>query len=640
MFNFGELVTAGYIYAAVSFALSVVLIAVKNLIGKEKHYYSDLEYVNVNVVAATIIWLLGYPAGEIIVLSGLSACSMLLAHKLLKNFTIAGRLLLVTYTLFNIVGLLWGFWFISNVEVSTVTRILMFTGYPLLFLTLFGGLATAFEQWEVLGKTKWSRPSTPLPNGKLERYPRVCLQVPAYSEPPDVVIATLDSIARLNYPNFEVMVIDNNTKDPNLWKPVEKHCGELGERFRFFHVDPIEGAKAGALNFALKYTPEDVEIIGVVDSDYQVEPDFLERLVGYFEDPKIGFVQTPHDYREWGQSLYQRMCYWEYKYFFETVMPSLNERDAALTVGTMCLIRKRALEDAGGWAEWCATEDSELSIRIHAAGYSSVYTSETFGRGLIPETFSGYKKQRFRWTYGPVQELKRHFRLYLPKFMAEPSYLTRLQKIHHLNHGFGYLNLGLGALFIPFGFATMVSMIFHREVVNIPSVLWMTSLIVLFSSFTLRWLIYHVYMKCPLKDTIGAYIANSALSHTYIVASIKCLFTGEIEWQRTNKFKALPLGLGAVTSAQTELFIGISILVSGGFALYLLPGLGLHSMLGVAMMMRSLDYLAAPAMALLAEHDVKKSRESEKFVTKPVPAAGVSSQYQGIKRSINTTYKD
>jgi cellulose synthase/poly-beta-1,6-N-acetylglucosamine synthase-like glycosyltransferase len=156
-------------------------------------------------------------------------------------------------------------------------------------------------------------------------------------------------------------------------------------------------------------------------------------------------------------------------------MPSLNERDATLTVGTMCLIRKRALEDAGGWSEWCQTEDSELSIRIHAAGYSSVYTNETFGRGLIPETFLGYKKQRFRWTFGPVQELKHHFKLYLPKFMAKPSAMTRLQKVHHLNHGFGYLNLGIGSLFIPFGLAALISIVLNHEVIAVPKAMWITA---------------------------------------------------------------------------------------------------------------------------------------------------------------------
>jgi cellulose synthase/poly-beta-1,6-N-acetylglucosamine synthase-like glycosyltransferase len=71
------------------------------------------------------------------------------------------------------------------------------------------------------------------------------------------------------------------------------------------------------------------------------------------------------------------MCYWEYKAFFHTTLVALNERDAALTIGTMCLLRKKAVEEAGGWATWCLTEDSELAIRIHDLGYSSIYVPST-----------------------------------------------------------------------------------------------------------------------------------------------------------------------------------------------------------------------------------------------------------------------
>jgi cellulose synthase/poly-beta-1,6-N-acetylglucosamine synthase-like glycosyltransferase len=216
------------------------------------------------------------------------------------------------------------------------------------------------------------------------------------------------------------------------------------------------GAKAGALNLALEHTESDTEIVGVVDADYQVEPDFLDRLVGAFEDPKLGFIQTPHDYRAWQRSRYLRMCYWEYRYFFKTTLVSLNERDAALTVGTMCLIRRRALEEAGGWAEWCLTDDSELAIRIHALGYSSLYLEETFGRGLIPETFEGYKRQRARWTYGPVQEFKHHLRLLLPHPYGLRSELTPTQKLHHLNHGLDRAAIGMSLLVVPIAAAAAI----------------------------------------------------------------------------------------------------------------------------------------------------------------------------------------
>ena len=72
----------------------------------------------------------------------------------------------------------------------------------------------------MLCRRTWWRPRTPLPAGPRDRHPKVSLHVPAYAEPPEVVIATLDALARLRYPNFEVLVIDNNTKDPGLWRPV------------------------------------------------------------------------------------------------------------------------------------------------------------------------------------------------------------------------------------------------------------------------------------------------------------------------------------------------------------------------------------------------------------------------------------
>ncbi len=132
------------------------------------------------------------------------------------------------------------------------------------------------------------------------------------------MIGTLDALSRLRYPNFEVLVIDNNTTDEALWRPLEEHCRRLGHRFRFFHLEQWPGAKAGALNFALTQTDPAAELVAIIDADYHAEPDFLAALVGYFDDPRLGFVQTPHDYRDWESSGYLRMCYYEYKGFFWT----------------------------------------------------------------------------------------------------------------------------------------------------------------------------------------------------------------------------------------------------------------------------------------------------------------------------------
>ena len=214
------------------------------------------------------------------------------------------------------------------------------------------------------------------------------------------------------------------------------------------------------LNWAFPHTDPDAELIAVVDADYHVEPEWLRRTVGFFDDPRMAFVQCPHAYRDYDHSRFGRWANWEYAVFFATGMVSLNEHNAGLTVGTISLIRKQALQDAGGWAEWCLTEDSELAVRIQAIGYDSVYLTEKFGRGLIPETFEAYRKQRFRWTYGPVQELRRHWRLFLPRRLgATPSHLTPAQKVHHANHGIDVVCVGLRALTLPLAAGLAASML-------------------------------------------------------------------------------------------------------------------------------------------------------------------------------------
>ncbi len=178
-------------------------------------------------------------------------------------------------------------------EVSTLTRVLLLAPLPLALVLLPAALVRQFENVEPLVRRSWTRPRGPRRLEPGTTAPRVTFHVPAHAEPPEVVIATLDSLARLDYPNFDVLVIDNNTTDPALWVPVQDHCQRLGPRFRFLHVEGLKGAKAGALNLALNHTDPAAELIAVIDADYQVSPEFLAETVGHFEDATIGFVQTP-----------------------------------------------------------------------------------------------------------------------------------------------------------------------------------------------------------------------------------------------------------------------------------------------------------------------------------------------------------
>jgi exo-beta-1,3-glucanase (GH17 family)/cellulose synthase/poly-beta-1,6-N-acetylglucosamine synthase-like glycosyltransferase len=254
--------------------------------------------------------------------------------------------------------------------------------------------------------------------------PKVSIHLPAYNEPQEMLKQTLDAIARLDYQNYECIVVINNTPDPALWLPIEEHCRTLGERFKFVRADNLAGFKAGALRLALVHTAADAEVIGVLDADYVVHQDWLKDLVPLFRDPTVGLVQAPQDHRDSERSVMHHAMNGEYAGFFDIGMVQRNEANAIIVHGTMCLIRRAAIEVAGGWSSDTICEDTDLGLTLLELGWQAHYTNTRYGHGLLPDSFDAYKKQRHRWAYGGFQILKKHWRRFLPG----GSRLTREQK--------------------------------------------------------------------------------------------------------------------------------------------------------------------------------------------------------------------
>ena len=212
----------------------------------------------------------------------------------------------------------------------------------------------------------------------------VSLHIPAYNEPPEILIETIKAVERIDYPNFEIVVVDNNTPDPAVYGPVEEYCRGR-DRVRFVHVAPWPGYKAGACNLALRrYTDPRAEIIGLVDADDIVQPHYLRETASYFSDPQLGFVQSFEGNRDFQGSAYYTACVDSYQAFYLAQMSSRNERGSVPFVGTMGLFRRSALEEVGGWNEWCISEDTEASLRVLKAGWSGLYVPRCFGRGSRP----------------------------------------------------------------------------------------------------------------------------------------------------------------------------------------------------------------------------------------------------------------
>ena len=438
---------------------------------------------------------------------------------------------------------------------SVIAGVLLLLGMLGVMLVL---LAEAHEWAEAHWVEYRRRLGAPLMSSDA-RSPRVSIHVPAYNEPPAMLIETLDALARLDYPDFEVLVIDNNTRDAAVWRPVEAHCAQLGPRFRFFHVAPLAGFKAGALNYALARTAPDAEIVAVIDSDYVVDARWLRDLTPAFRDQRIAIVQAPQDYRDEGASAFKAMCYAEYRGFFHIGMITRNERNAIIQHGTMTMVRRRQLEDCGGWAEWCITEDAELGLRIFEAGFDASFVPSSYGRGLMPDTFVDFKKQRFRWAYGAMQILKAHARA----LFLEGGPLSPGQRYHFIAGWLPWTADGCNLLFNLAALAWSVAMVWAPRHIEPPLVVYSVLPLSLFT-FKLAKLIhlYHARVGANTRQTLAAAVAGLALTHTIGKAAIKGLLTRDEPFFRTAKQGHSPGLAGALLAAREETLMMLGLLLS------------------------------------------------------------------------------
>lgn len=248
-----------------------------------------------------------------------------------------------------------------------------------------------------------ARCASPLPAARRwAREPFVSIHVPIRDEPPHVVARTLDALSQLAWSNFEVIVLDSNTADPSLWRPVERLCARLGPRFRFQHVARLEGAKAAALNLCFDGKDPRTELVLVVDADYRVDPQLLRRAARYFDTPGLSHVQFPKVYSRGARA---GGLVGEHGSYFDVFLPFGDAAEAALPTGTLCLVQRRALEQVGGWSEGTLCEDAELGVRLLAAGFRGRFAPEVAGRGALPGGLAALRRQRRRWVFGNAQTL-------------------------------------------------------------------------------------------------------------------------------------------------------------------------------------------------------------------------------------------
>jgi len=223
------------------------------------------------------------------------------------------------------------------------------------------------------------RPTAPPHCGTAQ--PMVSIHLPICGVSPGHVRETLAQLALLDEPAFEVLVVDYNTVDPKLWEPVARECARLDPRFRFFHLGHLSSGRAGALNFARTQTAHPAKFIAVLGHIGDRPRDWLRNAIATFADPRIGAVHSP------------------------------------------CIVRKDALDDAGGWAEWCVAEEAALHFDLRRKHWHTTAASVEPAAGLASV---GPRRPRVaRQAYGAVQIALRHWR---PLFSPLNRELTLQQR--------------------------------------------------------------------------------------------------------------------------------------------------------------------------------------------------------------------
>ncbi|HUQ98378.1 MAG TPA: glycosyltransferase [Gemmatimonadaceae bacterium] len=284
------------------------------------------------------------------------------------------------------------------------------------------GLFNSFMLIATVWKLNY-RESPPTPNGL-----SVDVFITNYDEPLEVLRRTAIGARAIKYPHKTWMLDDGKREE------VKAMAEALG--IGYIRREGNASAKAGNLNNALKVTTG--EFILQLDADHVPLPNILHRLLGYFEDEKVAFVQSPQDFyntdsfthviNEEGRSLWE-----ENRIFFSLLQPGKDSWNAAFFCGSCGVLRRKAFDDIGGFSTRTITEDMETSIVLHGRGWKSVYHGETLAYGLAPSSAFAYHVQRLRWGQGSMQILRKLNPLIYPG-------LTIPQRIAYLSSTATYLD--------------------------------------------------------------------------------------------------------------------------------------------------------------------------------------------------------
>jgi len=264
--------------------------------------------------------------------------------------------------------------------------------------------------------------------------PFVTVQLPMYNEM-YVAERIIDYVAAQEYPKekFEIQVLDDST-DETVNIVAAKVAEYKAKGFNIEHIHRVnrQGYKAGALQEAMPKVKGD--FIAIFDADFTPRPDFLRTTMAYFEDPKVGIVQTRWEHINADHSMLTKLQALQLNVHFTVEQAGRSYGNLLLQFnGTAGVWRKSVINEAGGWASDTLTEDLDLSFRAQIMGYKIQYLEKLGSPAELPEDMNALKGQQFRWNKGGAQNVRK-----LLKLVWNTDKLSGVQKMHAISQLLAY----------------------------------------------------------------------------------------------------------------------------------------------------------------------------------------------------------
>jgi len=290
--------------------------------------------------------------------------------------------------------------------------------------------------WRQKLACKSSPPTKDVPIAE-EAFPMVAIQIPLYNEKL-VAIRVIDQVIKMDYPRHKlhIQVLDDSTDETSkLVAERVAYWQEQGMWITHHHRDNRQGFKAGALKEGTQHTPAD--LIAIFDADFMPPADWLKGALKPYLQPnseRIGFVQTRWTHINAEYSLVTQSQALGLDGIFGVEQPVCTHYGLFNFMnGTGMLLRRQAVEDAGGWQGNVLVEDMDLCLRMQLKGWKAVYLKNVTAPAELPGVVASYKIQQFRWAKGSMQVVRR---LAWPTIRSNISFWT---KTYVLVRMFSYL---------------------------------------------------------------------------------------------------------------------------------------------------------------------------------------------------------